>query len=168
MNRWHLVYTKPRKENKAEENLLRQGYGTYLPWVIKRSGRGTTRTPAVEPLFPRYLFVNLDAETQSVAPIRSTFGVSNLISFGGRLTLVPAGLVDKLRQAEAADGLHRFPMREYCQGQAIQIVSGPFAGLAGIFQAASGAERVSILLDILGKTTTVCINRDWISPPALA
>lgn len=32
---WHVVYTKPRREHLAEQNLLRQGYEVWLPTIGK-------------------------------------------------------------------------------------------------------------------------------------
>ena len=33
---WYLIYTKPRRERAALENLERQGYQAYLPRVRVR------------------------------------------------------------------------------------------------------------------------------------
>jgi transcription antitermination factor NusG len=50
----------------------------------------------VEPMFSRYLFIRLDTEHSNWAPIRSTLGVSRLVSFGNR----PAPMADELIQAQ--------------------------------------------------------------------
>ena len=69
MKNWYLIYTKPHKEQLARENLERQGYEIYLPMARlrrRRMGKGATR---IEPLFPRYLFIHLDAKTDNWSPI---------------------------------------------------------------------------------------------------
>jgi len=33
---WYLLYTKPRQEQRAVENLKRQGYIAYLPLIAAR------------------------------------------------------------------------------------------------------------------------------------
>lgn len=163
MNHWYLIYTKPRSESVAERHLERQGFHTYLPWLFGDHSSGSMRTAKVEPLFPRYLFVELDPEQQSVAPIRSTYGVSRIVTFGGRLTPVCGDLIEALKQEAAADGLHRLPKVNYRSGDPVRIVSGPFEGLKGVFHMPSGNDRVLILLDILGKTSRVNLGRNDIA-----
>ena len=75
MKRWYVIYTKPRGERIAEENLQGQGYETYLPRSDPPHERACKRVAAPEPLFPRYLFIHLDVERENPSPIRSTFGV---------------------------------------------------------------------------------------------
>jgi transcriptional antiterminator RfaH len=164
MRHWYLIYTKPRREAVAEANLKRQGFNTYLPWLAKPHPRGHTRTASVEPLFPRYLFVEVDTGEQSVAPIRSTFGVSRIVTFGGRLIPVAGDLIEALKQQTAADGLHRSLNPDFQHGDRINVVSGPFEGLKGIFNVPTGCDRVLILLDILGKTSTVSIGLQHVAP----
>jgi len=94
---WYLVYTKPRQEGLAQENLARQGYGVYLPRVRlmrKRQGRPVA---IIEPLFPRYLFIQLDTQSDNWGPIRSTFGVASLVRFGNEPAKVPDNFVAHLK-----------------------------------------------------------------------
>ena len=39
IERWYAVCCKPRQEAVAEENLLRQGFQTYLPRIRMRQRR---------------------------------------------------------------------------------------------------------------------------------
>jgi transcriptional antiterminator RfaH len=160
MHAWYVVHTKPRRESLAEANLQRQEFETYLPW-LKRTARyrGTWRD-IVEPLFPRYLFLRVDPDAQAVAPIRSTLGVTTLVTFGNRLMPVPEAVIDTLRHnADARTGLHAAPTSVLRKGQSIAVKAGPFEGLQGVFDTSSGEERVAILLDILGKSTRVIMAR---------
>ena len=75
---WYLIYTKPRQERYARENLERQGYEVYLPLIRDRRRRKGRYVETVDALFPRYLFIHLDQDTDNWSPIRSTFGVSGL------------------------------------------------------------------------------------------
>ena len=56
---WYLVHTKPRQEKCALDNLQRQGYQCYLPTRPSEKLRQRLLTLADEPLFPRYLFIQL-------------------------------------------------------------------------------------------------------------
>lgn len=155
---WYLVYTKPRQEKLARENLVRQGYQVYLPLIRARRRRKGAFVPVVEPMFPRYLFIHLDQETDNWGPIRSTYGVTGLVYFGFKPASVSAGLVRNLQEHEGADGLQQLPQVELQEGDSVRIVDGVMAGYEAIFQARTGKERVAILLELAGKSTQVNVS----------
>lgn len=62
MNRWYAVYTKTGAENLAEGHLQRQGFRVYLPRYRKERRHARRITLVKAPLFPRYLFVELDLD----------------------------------------------------------------------------------------------------------
>mgnify|MGYP003424550415 CR=1 FL=1 len=148
---WYLVYTKPRQEQTAQQQLGRQGYPVYLPMTQRSRKRGNRRVPAIEPLFPRYLFIQLDTCRDDWGPIRSTVGVSALVRFGKEPANVPDVLIDLLRAQESTAGLHAWVEAEFRPGQPVRVVEGVLQGYEGIFVATSGRERVVVLLDILGR-----------------
>ncbi len=90
---WYLIYTKPRQERYARENLERQGYEVYLPLMKDRRRRKGRYVEIVDALFPRYLFIHLDQDTDNWSPIRSTFGVSGLVYFGFKPARVASDFV---------------------------------------------------------------------------
>ncbi len=155
---WYLVVTKPQSEFKAQENLLRQGYETYLPLVQtsrRRNGKNIKRTEA---FFPRYLFISLDKETDNWAPIRSTIGVAGMVRFGGMPAVVPEAMIDNLKKSENEFGLQLFEKKKLKLGDKVEIIDGPFEGYKAIYQKIKSADRVSVLLDIVGKNTQVILN----------
>ena len=158
--RWYLVYTKPRQESVAEENLQRQGFDIWLPRLrLSRRRRGRW-VDAVEPLFPRYLFIRLQAGGDDFAPIRSTRGVSGLVRIGMEPAQVPDPVVQALQQAADPDsGLLNPEASPLAQGDLVEVLEGPFEGLRGVFQLQSGDERVVILLDVLGQANREKLSR---------
>jgi transcriptional antiterminator RfaH len=164
MKNWYLIYTKPHKELVAKENLERQGYEVYLPMARirrRRLGKGATR---IEPLFPRYLFIRLDAQTDNWSPIRSTLGVSNLVKFGMYPSTVPELLIDLLRDRCDEDGIQDITSGEYRSGDAVRVMEGPMTGLEGVFLAKTSSDRVLVLLDIVGKHTRVSLTSEKLEP----
>jgi transcriptional antiterminator RfaH len=115
-------------------------------------------------MFPRYLFMHLSDETDNWGPIRSTVGVSNLVRFGMQPARVPDNLIDALRAREDGDGLQQIAHREPQPGDRIRIVEGLMAGYEAIFEAHSGKERVSLLLEIANTRARVQISRHDIEP----
>ncbi|MFC1690228.1 transcription termination/antitermination NusG family protein, partial [Pseudomonadota bacterium] len=66
---WFAVYTKPRQEHIALENLERQAFKCFLPMAINPYQRRSASKLRIEPLFPRYLFLNANADQQSLGPV---------------------------------------------------------------------------------------------------
>lgn len=148
MQAWYLIYTKPTQEDVAKMNLERQGYEVYLPRVMglrKKQGRSLK---TVLPMFPRYLFIHLDNETDNWGPIRSTIGVSNLVRFGMDAARVPNQLIGEIQARENDDGVVDLPDKAFKQGQAVRITTGPFEGYEAIFSDKQAKNRVLVLLKI--------------------
>ena len=99
MERWHLIYTKPRQEEIAFDNLTHQNYKVYLPLLEKEKILRGKKVLIKEPMFPRYIFVRYDNEGhQNWTPIRSTKGVSHPVSFGGSLATLDDKIINNLMQ----------------------------------------------------------------------
>jgi len=155
---WHLVHTKPRQEVCALQNLERQGYPCYLPLRPAERLRQGVLAISEEPLFPRYLFIRLghDDSARSWAPIRSTRGVSRLVSFGSEPARVSDHLIDSLKAHEAT--MRRDPLPLFTPGERVRLTEGPFAGVEGIFREADGERRVMVLIEMLSRPVTVPVS----------
>ena len=152
---WHLIYTKPRQEKTAQMHLLRQGYSIYLPFVRRRQYRQDCYQIIIEPMFPRYLFIHLNETTDNWGPIRSTRGVSSLVKFGGMPAKVPNDLIDFLKQTENKESVPFSDSPEFKEGEPVCVLNGVMVGYKGIVTATSSAKRVTVLLDIIGRSTRV-------------
>jgi transcriptional antiterminator RfaH len=156
---WHLIHSKPRQEERALENLQRRGYEAWLPMLtVEKVRRG--RIAAVnEPMVSRYLFIRLDAVTTNRAPIRSTLGVSRLVTFGSVCASVPDDLIEALRAA-----LAQSPQRLLAPGEEVVLVDGPLKGLRGIFQQHDCEARAIVLIELLSKPQSIAVNLHDLRP----
>lgn len=156
---WYVVHTKPRQEEIARENLLRQGYTVYLPRIrLFKHLRGKQQI-RLEPLFPRYLFVQPESSNHSIAPVCSTFGVSSLVRFGQQPALIREETLTGIRAFEA--GNHEasdVEISPFQPGEHIRIVTGPLRGLEGLVSDVR-QERVMVLLHLLGHETRVTLSQ---------
>lgn len=140
------------------QNLENQGYRCYLPLLPSEKIRQGAITIAGEPLFPRYLFIQLglDMASKSWAPIRSTVGVSRLVRFGSEPARVEESLICALREEESR--LRNAPQRLFKKGDQVRLTEGAFTGVEGIFQIADGERRVLVLIELLGKPVSVSVS----------
>ena len=156
---WYLIYTKAKGENMAQENLNRQGFTTYLPLIKKNKRIRGKYCPIIEALFPRYLFIQLDKETDNWMPIRSTIGVSNMVRFGAAAAQVPQTLVDELQLFTDEDGARPEVENKYEKGDEVEFIEGAMSGYRAIFEKYVSTERIAVLLDIVGKHTRLLVSR---------
>lgn len=162
MDAWYLIYSKPQQERLALANLERQHYRTYLPLIRARRRRSGRYVKVVEPMFPRYLFVRLNDQTDNWGPIRSTIGVGNMVRFGGVAARVPDDLVLTLQARDDESGIQQLPVAEPGPGDRVRICDGPMAGYEGIFECGTSKQRVLVLLDLASRCTSVQLPRDQI------
>jgi transcriptional antiterminator RfaH len=144
---WYVVQTKPRQEFRAREHLQNQGFLCALPTLAVEKLRKGKVVLENEPLFTRYLFVELDAEACNWGAIRSTRGVSSLVTFGGVPAKLPAGWMEEFQQRSALAK----PL--FQQGERVVLTDGAFRGVEGIYQMADGESRAVVLLTLLSKPT---------------
>ena len=159
MSNWYLIHTKIRQERVALENLERQGFACFLPLIRAEKLRRGALQVVQEPLFPRYLFIRLSTglESQSWAPIRSTVGVSRLVTFGQ----TPAKIEDELiSQLQVKTDSTEVQLRLFELGEQVVVTDGPFVGVEAIYQMADAEGRVMVLLNILSNKVKMSV------PPA--
>lgn len=161
---WYLIYTKPRQERVALQNLSRQRYTAYLPLLRHRQRRQAAYVPVVGPMFPRYLFVYLDDQLDDWGPIRSTVGVANLVRFGGKAARLPVDFVATLRERVDDDGVQTRPERVLRPGDRVRICEGAMAGYEAVFQATSSRERVLLLLQVAGLAARIQVAASTVEP----
>ena len=157
---WYVVHTKPQQEQVACENLARQRYAVYLPRikVLKRSRRSKCQEMQLEPLFPRYIFFQPSSIGHSVAPVRSTFGVTSIVRFGQDPAVLRHEVLKSIQDFETRQneaGLEEIsPFRN---GGKVLVVDGPLAGMEGLVSGVS-QERVVVLMQLLGHDARVTLS----------
>src|SRR5690349_9957807 len=130
--RWYVVHTQPQHETRADFNLRRQGFRTYLPRYLRNRRHARRTELVVRPLFPRYLFVALDLACDRWRNIQSTFGVTHLVVAGEAPVPVPDGVVDAIRAREDNEGYVRLGLPAGVgPGSEVRLIDGIFADAKG-------------------------------------
>jgi transcriptional antiterminator RfaH len=156
---WYCARTKPKHEHIAAANLFRHlGLEVFHPRlrVERATRRGVVRT--VEPLFPCYVFVHCVIQDW-IDEIRYTTGVSSLVRFGDRNPTVPDAVIQELQECFDAEQ----PLTvadQLMPGHRVIIGEGAFAGMpATVLRFMPARQRVQVLLDILGRSTPLEVDR---------
>lgn len=151
---WLVVNTQPHKEQFALENLARQAFGAYCPFVRKSVRHARRVREVLRPLFPGYVFVARDMDNSRWRPILSTFGVRNLVMSGGTPALIDGQFVMGLKRREV-DGAIVLPDKPYRAGQKVKMLGGAFDGLIATILDLDEKGRITVLLEFLNQSVRV-------------
>ena len=155
---WYVIHTKPKQEARALDKLAEQDFEVWLPQLTQWRRVKQVWQRKVTPMFPRYLFLRPAHAEHSIAPVRSTPGVSNMVRFGDEPAVIQHDAVLALRQIEAAAAAEpETTTSPFTEGEAVRIVSGPFVGLEAIVKRPA-LERVTILLTLLNREQEIKID----------
>ncbi len=107
-----------------------------------------------EALFPGYLFAAFDWQT-SLRRVQAASGVQGVVHFGRYWPVIAEEIIAELRQVIGTAELHTIT-QEFVPGDAVHIVDGTLRSLRAVVSCVMpGRERVSVLMELLGRQTTV-------------
>lgn len=156
---WFVVQTRVNQEEKANINLLQQGYEVYLPRYQKRRRHARRVDIVSRPLYPRYLFVGFDTNIKGSLSIRSTIGVSQLVKIGDKPAQIDASVLNAIREHETDAGFIELAPPPFKAGDQVEIVEGAFTNRLGLVEGITDNQRVTILMDMLGQKVRVALER---------
>ena len=166
--RWYLVQCKPNAAQIAVHNLENQSFGTFLPLqeITKRKGKIFQRQ--IRPLFPGYLFVQIDPDQGPWRQVNSTRGVARLVRLGAEPSVVPNEIVEALMERCDNQSILRQTSEtqssQFHAGNQAQVTQGPFSGFIATISDIEPNNRIHILIEIMGQTTKVAINAGALQP----
>jgi transcriptional antiterminator RfaH len=164
MKRWYAVNTLPHQEARAAANLSLQGYHAWLPSIF-RSRRHARRIDTIKsPLFPGYLFVELDVECEAWSSINGTFGVRRLLCSQDRPMAVPAPFISALRCTLNDQGTVVAADAGLKPGAKVRMIAGPFVNCVGTLLSLAAKDRVALLLNVLGQEVSTVVSRRILVP----
>jgi len=152
---WFCVRSQLKHEHIAAEHLRKMDdVQVFLPRIrFKRA----TRQGSVwvkEALFPGYLFARFDWHT-SFRQVQYASGVRGIVHFGKHWPIIPERSIEELRQSVGITELHTI-CEDFLPGDVVRVADGTLRGLhAVISRVMPGRERVAVLMELLGRQTTI-------------
>ncbi|MGX1201858.1 transcription/translation regulatory transformer protein RfaH [Marinobacter sp. MBR-105] len=157
---WYALQHKLAQGDRAVQHLQNQDIACFYPKIEVEKIKAGKRTKKLEPLFPGYVFVNLEQTDPMWAKLRSTRGVLRIVSFANR----PAPIDDEVI-AHIKNSMEKVAEQGGIKpGQPIELDDGPFKGINAIFQAYDGEERAIVLITFMQKQQQVKVPVSVIRP----
>lgn len=162
---WYVIQTKPGNEHRVEANLVNQEIETFLPLVETYPWKCGKMALTTHPFFPNYLFGRLDLGLHYYK-VKWTRGVSKILGAGTEPVPISEKVIQSIKERIVKGNVVRLE-DELKEGDPVQITSGPFKDLTGIFQKKmSDSGRVRVLLSLIGVDVPIQISRTQIKKAA--
>jgi len=159
---WFCLKSQPKHEHIAAVHLRQNSeVGVFLPRIrFKRATRQGT-VWVTEALFPGYLFARFDWQA-SLRLVQHSRGVRGVVHFGERWPAIPEEIISELQQTIGATGLRTIP-ESFAPGDEVEITEGAMRGLrAVVTRVLPGRERIAVLMEFLGRQTTIELPRHFL------
>lgn len=152
---WYAVYTRARHEKAVDRSLRGKGIESFLPLCEVLSRWKDRRKWVEKPLFPGYLFVNL--ERHRLGFVRGTRGVVHLVGNGDGPIAVPGGQVEAVRSMiEKHVPVDPWPYMQ--EGKLVRVMAGPLIGMEGFIVQRQKRCKLVVSVDLLGRSVATEID----------
>jgi len=158
--RWYVVHTNAKQEDRAASNLRAWQVETFSPRMKERRYNQFTNEPILmtTPLFPRYIFAPFEAD-QLLHKVSNTRGVHSVVNFNSCPAFIDDEVIAFMQSQVNADGFVEIG-REFKAGDKVIIERGPFKNLLGIFERdLKEKDRVMILLTSFSYQSRIVIDK---------
>lgn len=168
--KWYVLHTYSGYENKVkksletrietlglENNVFAIEIPTETVMEIKEGGR---RVESERKVFPGYVLVRMELDDRSWAAVRNTPGVTGFVGSEGKPSPLTRDEFNKIMKRTSPE-MPKKTASHLEEGQAIKVVSGPFAEFDGIVSEVNpDAGKVRVLISIFGRETPVEFTYD--------
>ncbi|HEY0895600.1 MAG TPA: UpxY family transcription antiterminator [Sphingobacteriaceae bacterium] len=160
--KWYPVYTNPRAEKKAHQQLLQKGIESYLPLTRTLKQWSDRKKWVEEPLISSYIFVHITA--RELEQVLMTPGICRFIYFSGKIASMPESQITNLKLLLATDSQLEISARHFQKGEQVLIKAGPLQGLQGELVEFQSSKRLLLRIDHIGQSVLIQVSKAFIEP----
>lgn len=160
---WYAAYTRCNHERVVNKLLTDKGIITFLPMIIVPSRRKDRKILMKRPLFPNYLFVELDEIHDTWMKTFRTPGLVHICG-NGRPMPVPDEDIDSIRIFINSDR-NLYPLPYLQVGSRVQVIAGPLTGAIGILEKEDHKRRrLVVSIELMGQSVAATLYDDEVKP----
>jgi len=160
IQKWFVIYTRPRAEKKVAEQLAEYNYQVYLP-LKKEVRQWKDRLKKVElPLFNSYVFVKVDTKQYYEIP-KLINGFVKYITIGGEKIAVREEEIESIKKIlnYSSENIE-ISNERFNINDKIEIKLGQLKGLKGSLIEFKGKYKIAISIKSIGTSLIVEINKN--------
>jgi transcription termination/antitermination protein NusG len=161
---WYVIHTRSRHEFKVETGLQRKGLEIFLPRTIVQSRRRDRNRLLEVPLFPGYIFVQINLTLKYYHDIIKFPGVVRLLGCNGQFPSVAPEIVESI-MIITTSGRYYQPHHFLKLGMQVLILEGPLSGIIGVVDRANEKkQRLVINVELLKRSVAVELKEELVEP----
>lgn len=146
---WYALYTKPKSEYKAAEQLRSIGVQYYLPVITRQKQWSDRKKKSSEIILKGYIFIFADEKERSAS--LEEYSVVRCVFDNGRPAKIPEWQIQNLKNMLAEDG--EFLIKDgLIPGKRVIIKEGPFQGIIGVIQESDNEHYLVVSVDLLNRS----------------
>jgi len=146
---WFALYTKPKSEFKAAEQIGECGISNFLPTITRLKQWSDRKKKITEPLLRGYIFIHADEKERIISLEQQS--VVRCIFDSGRPAKIPQWQIDNLKTMLNSNS-ELFIKEGLIPGAQVRIKDGAFAGIIGIVQNSEGGKTIAVSIDLLNRS----------------
>ena len=146
---WFALYTKPRNEFKAEQQLATAGISNYLPNVTLLKQWSDRKKKITEPLLRGYIFIHANEEERLISLEQQS--IVRCIFDVGRPARIPDWQIDNLKTMLKTK-VDIIVHKGIVPGAKVIIKGGPFEGIVGTVVEGETGKSISVAIDLLNRS----------------
>lgn len=156
---WFALYTKPRSEFKAAEQIGAAGVEFYLPSITKLKQWSDRKKKIEEPLIRGYIFIYANEKERIIS--LEQYSVVRCVSERGKPARIPDWQIDNLKKmlSTQSDVLVKEGL---VPGVKIKIKEGPFEGIIGTLQEIDNQKTLAVSIDLLNRSVLAYLPKESI------
>ena len=159
---WYLLQTKPNAHVTACENLKRQGFDVFVPFIVKTTKKNGKFLDITVPLFPGYLFMGTSSDPIPWKSVNGTRGISKAVTLDGVYRSVSAHIIEGLQHRCDERGVFK-SLNDIDLGDLAKIERGPFSEFVCTIEQIKDDQRAWVLIDLLHQKTRAEVYLDHVS-----
>jgi len=156
---WFALYTKPRQEFKAEQQLKSCGIQVYLPKITKVKQWSDRKKKVTEPLMNSYIFIYA-TEKERLLSVELD-AIVRTVFYCGRPAKIPKDQMENFIRFIKEEEDY-FVVNGIVKGSHVLIKEGPFAGVKGVVIDEHDGKTLSVSIELLNRTVVARLHKGTI------
>ncbi len=154
---WYALYTKPRSEFKAAEQINNAGVQHYLPTVTEVRQWSDRKKKITEPLMRGYIFVFANEKERLLS--MEQYSIVRCITENGRPAKIPEWQIENLRNMLKHEVKFKIADRLF-PGAKVRIKEGAFEGIVGTIIDTESGKDIAVSIDLLNRSVIAHLPKD--------
>jgi len=160
---WYAVWTKSRQEKAASARLASAGISHYLPLCSEMRTWSDRKQLVDMPLFPGYVFVQLDVRSEGMLKILRIPGIVGFVGNSLGPLPIPDRQIESVRTVILCGTKCR--STEYLkEGDRVRVVRGALAGIEGSLVRIGSKAQLIISMEMIGRSVLVGVANSDVEP----